>query len=84
MRDIDPGMEHHVRDERVMDVAREFARNGDLSVTQLAHRSNTSDVLIRALEAAGNEPGATCSDTETQRLADLLGVTLEDLGIGRL
>ena len=53
-------------------------------MTQLAHRSNTSDVLIQALEAAGNEPGATCSDAEAQRIADVLGVTLEDLGIARL
>ncbi len=49
------------------------------AITQLAKLANVSDLAIVTLEAGG-----TCTVTESQRIADALGVSLATLGIGRL
>lgn len=46
-----------------------------LSIGDMARKSNTSDWLIRQLEAGGN-----CDGHESQRIADALGVSLATLG----
>src|SRR5262245_50493145 len=46
---------------------------GGFSVTELARRSNTSDLLITGSEAVGtNGKGGTCTEMDAQRLLDAL------------
>lgn len=46
-----------------------------LSVSDLARKSNTSDLLVKGLEDGGN-----CDGHESQRIADALSVSLVTLG----
>lgn len=49
--------------------------NAGLTIGRLASKANVSDQLIRCLENGGN-----CEVTESQRIADALGVSLATLG----
>lgn len=50
-------------------------QRGTTSISDLARKANVSDLTLRRLEAGG-----TTTPTETQRIADALGVSLATLG----
>jgi hypothetical protein len=62
-----------------LDNLRQVRTAAGLSVSNLAVRSNTSDLVIQRLEDRGD-----CEPFEAQRIADALGVSLEELGLARL